>query len=338
VDWGRAASLLDGRHGVLAVRDAPLLGMTEGDLRRAARRGNLERPARGVILAPGAPATFERAVMIAVAAVGDRVLVSRLAAAHLWGIVRTVPDVIELVVPFGRHVPDLSALAIEVRDRETVREVTVRVWRSRSLTRGDALDVAGIPLTAPARTVVDLAGATPLDALRSIVIDARQRRVLDLAALDAVHRRIVRYPGRPRVARVLADLDARTCDSRLEWDARDTMAEDGLTPHPRPFPYTCADGVTIEIDIAFPAAWVACECDGLGSRADRASLTTHHRRQNAAVADGWRPFLIDWTRLKDDPAGLIADLRALLATDPGRPPAPEADPRLVDARHRGRRG
>jgi hypothetical protein len=70
---------------------------------------------------------------------------------------------------------------------------------------------------------------------------------------------------------------------------------------------------------------------------DLASLTEHHRRQNHAVTDGWRPFLIDWTRLTRDADALFDELAQLLAVDPGRPPAQPADPTLVDPRFRGRR-
>lgn len=93
-----------------------------------------------------------------------------------------------------------------------------------------------------------------------------------------------------------------------------------------------------EIDVAFPAHWVAGECDGLSSRAERESLATHHLRQNQVVRAGWRPFLIDWTRLKFDADHLFDELAELLAAaDRSRPPALPADAGAVDARFRGRR-
>lgn len=338
MDFTELDAILRRQHQVLGLDDAAAAGLSRRALSRGARRSGLVSPVRGVLLGPGSPATFERAAMVAVKAVGgERVLVSGRSAAYLHDMTREQPEVVDLVVPWTCHHPAFRDLRLVVGQGTSACEVGVEVHRSRSLVLADAVEVRGIPCTGAARTVADLAADTCLDDLRLLVIDARQRRRTTLAAIAAVHERIPRYPGRPKVARVLADLDEEDCDSALELLARREAAARGFTPWPRPFPFTCSDGVTIEIDIAFPDRWVACECDGLSSRAERGSLTTHHRRQNIAVADGWRPYLIDWTRLTRDPDGLFADLAALLATDPGRPPAQPADPTLVDAGFRGRR-
>jgi hypothetical protein len=315
MDWNALAALGESRHGVVILRDAPRLGLSPKALSEFGRRQGLQRPYPSVLLMPGAPHTFAQCCAIAVgAAGGERVLVSRRAAAHLHGVERDPPATIELVVPGDRHV-SLADLALPVAAHH------VTVWRSSTLLRADAGVADRIPVTVPARTAIDLAAVLTLDELRAFVIDARQRRLVTLADIRRLHDRIPRYRGRGNVARVLRDLDEATCDSMLEWDFRRDAKARGFRPYPKPFPWRCSDSRLIHIDVAFPEAWVACECNGLGAHSRRSHLTIQHKRQNRAVADGWRPFLIDWTRLKFDPDGLFGDLAALLATPVDRPPA-----------------
>lgn len=306
----------------MAATDGLRFGVTVQALAGQARRRHWEQPHPGVFMLPGAADTFALRTSAACLAVGGRVLAARSTAAFLWDMADRRPRTVELVVPYGRGVPRLDG---------------VLVHRSRNLVRSDRRVRDGIPLTSPERTVLDLAGELALPDLRALVIDGRQRRLLTLEALAARHRSLPRYAGRARVARVLRDLDAETCDSRLEWDWRRLLRSRGLRPYPRPFPFTCSDGVTIELDVAFPEHWVYSECDGFGSHSERSDLARHHRRQNASVVDGWRPLLVDWTRLSRDPDGLLADLRALLGCAPARPPAAAGNPFRIDPRYRGRR-
>ncbi len=310
-------------HGVLRLTDAPRFGLSPGAMSKYAARHGWRRPYDGVVVLPGAPDTYEQRAASAVSGLGHRVVAARQTAAYLWGMVREPPPAVHLVLSEGRHASARPGLDIT---------------HSGTLRRRDVSTVRAIPVTSPGRTVVDLARALSVDALRNLVIDARQRRLVTLEEITEAASVFDRVPGGAKLRRVLADLDEEDCDSVLEWRFRELLRAEGLRPYPRPFPFRCDDGVVIEIDVAFPQHWVACECDGLSSRAERRALTTHHRRQNAAVASGWAPFLVDWTRLTSDPRGLVADLRALLtASDLSRAPAPPADASLVDPRYRGRR-
>lgn len=338
MDDRRLHALARQRGNVLSLSDARFLGMSRDALSAHARRHHWLRPAPGVVVLPGTEMDFLRAVLVVLRFTGEsRVVVGQHASAYLCGIVTRPPATIDVLVPMDRYAPRVEALRLPVTESGRTMAVTAAVRRTRTLRRGHCTRVGAVPVTTPARTLLDLAAHTDVDHLRSLVIDARQRRIVTLAQLQAVHDRSPCYSGRPKVRRVLMDLDAESCDSRLEWNFRRDARRRGFTPYPHPFPYCCSDGVVIEVDVAFPGRWVAVECDGLSSRADRAQLATHHLRQNRAVADGWRPFLVDWTRLRSDPDRLFAELAALLASPSPRPPAAKADPRLVDPRFRGRR-
>ncbi|MPZ89213.1 MAG: hypothetical protein GEU81_14330, partial [Nitriliruptorales bacterium] len=247
-DWQGLFALGRRQHGALALSDGERFGWSRNALLLHARRQGWERPQPGVVLLPGTQRTFETRVATALLQVGGRVLAGRRTAAYVLGMVDRPPATVEMVLPADRRLPRLEG---------------VEAWRSRTLHRADAINRNGLRLTAPGRTVVDLAAVMGVDRLRSLMIDARQRRVVRLEEIAAIHERIGRTPGGPRLTQVLAELDEECCDSMLEWYWRRALRAHDLHPHPRPFPFRCADGITIEIDVAFPDQWVACECDGL---------------------------------------------------------------------------
>ncbi|MGH8886250.1 MAG: hypothetical protein ACRDYX_13945 [Egibacteraceae bacterium] len=267
----------------------------------------------GVVLLPGAPDSYERSVMIVIAAVGGRALAARLTAAYLHGMVREAPKHIAVVTPHDRQIDPIPG---------------ARLHLSRTLMASDATLAAGIPCTTGARTILDCAMEMTVDELRFLVIDARQRRLVTLDDAKERYSRMIRPPHGGKIRRVLLDLDEETCDSAFEWRWRKAVRQARLPPpYPRPFPWRCPDGVVIELDVAWPWAWVASECNGMGFHSAREDLAQDHLRQNAASAD-WQLILVDWDRLIRDPSGLIAEVHKRLASaDPTRPPAVPADRR-----------
>ncbi len=300
------------QHWVLTTNDAAAFHVSRKTLAAYLLRHGWVHPYPGIFVAPAAPRTFDQAAYIATLIAGrHRVLVARRAAAFLWGMTRTAPPMMELIVPVDRHDAEVSDVKLDVDGH---RPLTIKVTRTRTLRMSDAEELRGIPVTAAARTVIDLAAVLSLAELRLVVIDSLQRRLLSLPDIATIHDAVKCYPGRKKVTLVLADLAEETCDSRLEYVFRKEARRRGFRPYPRPFPYRCSDGRTISIDVAFPAAWVAVEIDGLAFHSDRQSLVLDHKRQNRAVVDGWRPFRVDWTRLSHDADALFAELAALLAS------------------------
>lgn len=258
--------------------------------------------------------------MVAIHAAGaERVLLARRSAAQLWDMRRRQHHTIELLVPWRQHDAELAALRLQLDGQDWALRVKVR--RTRTLWESHATSMDNLPITTPARTIIDLASVLPIDELRSVLIDARQRRIVTLAEVIDLHEFLRRYPGRAKLGRVLRDLD--DADSRLEWEFRREAERRGFRPHPGHFAFRCSDGVCIEIDVAFPDAWVAVEIDGYGSHSERESLVIDHKRQNRAVLDGWRPFRVDWTRFKFDTDAMFDELALLLKTPHSQPGPPE---------------
>ena len=354
VDTSRFLARAGELHGAVRLAEAPRAGLDRDAVARFADRHAWPRPVGGVVVAPGAPATYRLLVALAVlhAAAAPpvaprepldlRVAVEGSTLLHLLGLQRVRPRRLNLVVPYDRAprafaVPRQPLFSRPPAALARSERIEVVVRRMRRFPE-EIVEVEGLPALPLPVALLRLAPELRLDHLRQLVIDVRQRRLSTLDDLRAALEAHFRAPGSAALRAVVRQLDERTCDSALEEIWRDALAGRGLGPWPRPFPYTCPDGVTIEIDVAFPDQWVACECDGLSSRAQRAELAKHHRRQNQAVLGGWQPFLVDWDAATRWPERTLDALERMLeAADRRRPPAQAADPALVDPRFGGRR-
>lgn len=303
--------------GALGPCDAAALDASWDAVSAYARRHAWPRLHRGAVLLPGTRLDDRGEEASVLAAAGPRSVLARSNALHRAGGLDERPAVIELAVPADRQAPRIRRLETGLRPVTVARRRTLR-----------ALDVVtgddGLRRTTVARSIAELAGGLQTNPLRLLVIDCVQRRLVTLHEIAAVLARLPKSEGRARLLRICAELREESCDSALELRTRREILAVGLRPYPRPFPWRCRDGRVVAIDIAFPEAWVAVECDGLASRLDRAKLALHHRRLEQIGRD-WSLLLVDWTRISRDADGFVRELQARLAeADPSRAPAPAA--------------
>jgi predicted transcriptional regulator of viral defense system len=175
----QAVAALAGRQaGVVSHRQLAALGLTASAIDRRIRAGRLHPIHRGVY------AVGHRAVGVvgmrwaAVLAVGDGAVVSHATAGAAYDLRRSSSTVIHVTVPgrAGRK-----------------RRPGIRVHRPESLLADEVTTLDGLPITTPARTLLDLAAGLrgrPLEA----AVAAERRRLLDFADL---HELLARYPRRP---------------------------------------------------------------------------------------------------------------------------------------------
>lgn len=131
--------------------------------------GRLHRVFRGVY-AVGHPRLSNRGrLMAAVLACGAGTVISHRSAAALLELIDEGPVVIDVIAPGdrGRHIDG------------------IRFHRVRPPRLEETGTVARIPCTSPARTLVDLAGTVGDWTLRSAFERAAQKRLLDIAAIEA---------------------------------------------------------------------------------------------------------------------------------------------------------
>src|SRR5207342_1271248 len=136
------------------------------------RTGWLIRRHRGVYALGHYPPSAHARAMAAVLACGPGALLSHCSAAALWELGPRWSTPVDVTARGHRHHPG------------------IRVHRSREL---DATVQFGIPVTTPARTLLDLADVLDDAALARAVNEARLQRYLTLAELAAL---LDRSPGR----------------------------------------------------------------------------------------------------------------------------------------------
>jgi hypothetical protein len=197
---GSAWELVARQHGVISHGQLRALGYGAEAIRHRLREGRLHRRARGVYAVGRPDLTWHGELMVAVLACGPGALISHVTAAALWDIRPWTPGRIELTLP-GERSRRIGGLRVHCRTR---------------LQPQDAGSCRRVPVTSPARTIVDIAVALSPPQLERAVNLADS---LDLIDPDALRGECKRFVGQPGVAWLRAVLDRRTfraSDSRLE--------------------------------------------------------------------------------------------------------------------------
>lgn len=209
----------------------------------------------------------------ALLSVGDDCVVSHQSAAGLWDI--PAP-------PSGDRV-SLTLIGRHVRDRPRVS-----IHRVPALDARDVRLHQGLPVTAPALTLLDLAGVTPLHDLELALAEARvQRLVTDPAIRSALER----APGRSGTAtlRALISTETNLTRSEAERRLRRLILDAGLPP-----PETNVRLLGFEVDFVWRTAKLVVEVDGHAFHAHRAAFERDRERDQALVAAGYRVIRVTW--------------------------------------------
>lgn len=181
----------------------------------------------------------------------------------------------------------------------------VIVHRSRTLTPADVTVHYGIPVTTPARTLLDLAGTLTDRALARAVNEARLAR---LVTVEELHGLIERSPGRAtrRLQRLIERPGGPT---RSEF-------EDTFLPFARrrrlPLPLMNSRAAGYEVDLLWPAQNLVGELDSRTHHDTPAAFERDRERDADLLVAGYRVIRITWERLRHHPAHEAERLRRLL--------------------------
>jgi very-short-patch-repair endonuclease len=194
--------------------------------------------------------------------------------------------------------------------------------RTHATRRLDPVDVArrgAIPLTSPARTLLDLGGVAPPEAVESAMEDALHRRLVARPQLDALLLRLGR-PGRPGVATlraVLAGRDRRAAptESILEDAFVRLLRQGGLPAPARQYPIRAPGRPPVRLDFAYPVSRVAIELDGRRWHSGRADVERDRTKSNLLAALGWRLLRFGWSDVHDRGAGVVTAVADLLRAE-----------------------
>lgn len=265
---------------VLTAGQARAAGLDAAALRRARRSGELVRLSRGLHLTAEGDTWLGR--LRAAAAVSSDAVLSGASTARLSGI--AVPDAWpqEITVP-----PE----ARRVRSRPGLRVVVRPV--------AEVVFLAGLRTTTLARAVADIACGEEPEPQQWVVDQALRRGV---PAVE-IERHLVPGQRGVRTARRALQAADPLSESPLESAVGLALCRYGV---PRPVRQLRLDGGRIRVDMAWPAARVALEADGVGFHSDPAALHRDRERQNRLAELGWIVVRCTWADLRRDPAALAA--------------------------------
>lgn len=286
------------QHGVVSRRQLLALKLSRRQVERRIESGSLVVVHRGVYRVVGAERSFDQDAMAACLATGG--IASHRCAAALWGLRGCEPGVIEVTVVGRRH-PEVPG---------------VIAHSAAALARVDRTHRRAIPVTAPARTLLDLAAVSESAKVESALEDGVHR---GLVSQGWAERTLQRAGGRGRAGTAaLRGLLAERApgqaatESVLEDEIVRLLRHAGLPPPVRQFEIAVPGGKSVRIDLAYPEARLAIEAQSMAWHAGRADLQRDCDKQNLLARLGWRLLTFTWQDARTRPTSLVATVdRAL---------------------------
>jgi len=292
-----AARLARSQHGVFNRAQLMLGGSSKRAIDHRVHSHQWERVHSSVYRMSGAPLTWESRAMAACLTMDDgEGVASHLSAAHLWGLAGFAPlGVVDVTVP--RHA--------RPRCRPGVRYHESRAFELLHETRR-----FGIPVTGPARTVLDVCAAVDDDLRALAALDETRRRTL--ASWEELWECLILHArrGRNGIARFRRVLERRWGRSvphnQFARLVERLFVDAGLPDLTHEYEVVIA-GHRYRIDLAYPALKIAMELDGRGHELQ---FDEDPIRTNRLETAGWLVLRFTWRRLIEDPGGMVADVFA----------------------------
>jgi len=190
----RVADIAARQHGRIRFDQLVACGLDDPAIRRRVRKGHLRRIHTGVYAVGHPGDTLDAQVMAAVLAGGDGAAASHWASASLWGYVRW----------------DGRRIDVTVRGTGSRSRPGIRFHRARSLDPRDVTHHHGIPVTTPARALLEIAPQLSDRRLKRAVRQAQAERLANVRQIADVLRRANGHRATGRLAAVIATGPAPT--------------------------------------------------------------------------------------------------------------------------------
>ena len=255
--------------------------------------GRLRRVFRGVYFTGYGPLPDRARELAAVLAYGPHAVASHRSAGALWQLIAPLPQApIEITIPRGCG----------------EGQAGIRLHRVRELQPNEVRQLSVIPLTSPARTLLDLAAALPVRQLERALAEAHARRLVTHSHLLHL---LNHHRGRAgtRALRALLDGSAPTL-TRSEAEERflALMRAAGL-----PQPEVNVLLGNHEIDFLWRRQRLIVEIDGFAFHSSRRAFERDRARDAELEVRGWRVVRFTWRQLTAERERAIATVAALIA-------------------------
>jgi very-short-patch-repair endonuclease len=261
--------LAAGQHSLASRTQALELGMSVRQIDERVASGLFVPEQRGVYRLTGAPRTREQAILAACIAAGA--VASHRSAGALWGLRGVEPGRPEILVSATRC-PTLRGVVVHRTDRLDDIDVSRRLR---------------IPVTTPARTLLDLGAVVPVEVVEPALEDALMRRLVTLQLLRNTLERLG-GSGRRGAAVLRALVEERDpatapTQSMLEDELFRVLRRGGL-----PSPVRQYEVAGVRLDGAYPGIRLGLEADSRIWHGGRLDVQRNSDKANVLLAHGWR--------------------------------------------------
>jgi hypothetical protein len=290
------AALAHDQYGVVSRAQLRDLGLGDSGVTARVRRGGLVPVHRGVFAVGHSMLVVRGVWMAAVLAGGPRAVLSHDAAASLWELRGSGATTVDITIPGtgGRR-----------------RRARLRIHRARCLDRQVTIRER-IPVTTPARTILDLAATLNRRALERVLDQAEVLRLADVPALVAAARVTTGHPGARQLLDALDGHAPGTTLTRSDLEER-FLALCRAAGLPRPL---CNHPVVgPKVDFVFPDQRLLVETDSWRWHRSRAQFESDRRRDAVHAAAGWRTLRLTHDRIAHHPREVAEIVGAVLAAD-----------------------
>jgi hypothetical protein len=298
------------QHGLITRNQALEAGFSPGWIRQQVLAGRWERVCPGVYRLSAVRPTFEQKCLAAVLAAGRAAVVSHWSAARLLGVAPMQQPTISISIPNGSRA-------------RAAANAGVVIHRPRQLATRDRAILQGIPLTKPARLLVDLAAETTRSELEDLVDDVlfRYTGVTAARVLETLDRAKPRAGGPALRAALGPWREGPRPGSPPEIKILRRLVDAGLPAPIRQHEiYAPAGEFVARPDLAYVPERIAIEYLGARFHGPRRSTEDERRRRNL-MTNGWQQ--VDAYADDADPAtcGPFVAFVSTLLTDRTQAPA-----------------
>jgi very-short-patch-repair endonuclease len=295
--YRRCLELAASQFGALSRRQAEACGLTASAIDRRLTAGEFIVARRATFVTIGSSHSWERDLWVAHLWAGETSAISHRAAGALWGFEGIPRGVVELT----------TTRALEGDG--------VIVHRKK-LNERDARIKDGLRLTAPSRTLLDLADVTHRARFERCLHDALHR---GSTSIPELHSLLARAGGQGvRGCTLLRTAIAETVEidvrSQTTFERRlGRLIRESHLPKPVPqFEIFDDFGFVARPDFAYPAERLAIEADSYRWHADKQAWAEDLRRRTRLARAGWRVLHFTWHDVYYRPDFVIDQIRRAL--------------------------
>lgn len=289
------AALATVQHGPISRWQLRELGLTDKNIDYRLAKGRLFRLYPGVFAVGQTAMSREGRWMAAVLTSGPGAVLSHGDAAALWDLAPSRGAAIHVTT---------SSRSGRVPDRRRVR-----LHRVGTLSDDEKTVCAGIPVTTPARTLLDLAPSLRPRALEDVIERMDRLQLFDLVAVRRCLEAHPRQSGAPKLRMVLERLSGTDTRSPLEV-ALLQLCDDYNLPTPRA--NTVVAGHLV--DFHWPGTGLIVETDGFAFHRTRAAFDADRERDQQLALAGYRVIRFTYDQVTRRRRDTARRLRRLIAT------------------------